>query len=152
MFSRARNSMKLFSISRNSSEKEIQNDGSQTGILISQPAYNVAVHFQRLDTHIFQLHAWIQKKLFSILCNANGSQISKMAGWRLTNRKYVYLDLAVYNVDANFQMLYPCFWGWGIPLSNFPYRVMQAEVRNPRWRHGGYPSGNTCIWACMLNS
>ena len=58
-------------------KSEIQDGGSQTGILISQPVHNVASRFRRL---------------------------------------YLYFE------------------GPGIQWSYFPFCVMQAEIRNPRWR------------------
>ena len=69
-------------------------------------------------------------KQLSILCGASGSQKSKMAA----QKDEVLISQQVYNIAAKFQQRHPCFWGWGIQRSYFPYSVMQADIKNPRWR------------------
>ena len=85
-------------------------------------------------------------KLFSLLCDASGSQKSKMAG----SQTEILISQLVHNVATKFQRLYPCFQGLEIQWNYFWYCVMQAEVRNPRWRLTN--TGNIHISACILRS
>ena len=78
-------------------------------------------------------------KLFLILCYASGSHKSKMAA----HKPEILISQPVHNVAAKFQRLYSCFQGSGIQWSFSLYCVMQAEVKNPRWRLTN--TGNTHI-------
>ena len=46
----------------------------------------------------------------------------------------ILITSQLYNIAAKFQPRNSCFQRYGIQQGYFPYYVMQAEVRNPKWR------------------
>ena len=69
-------------------------------------------------------------KIFLILCDATGSQKSKMAD----HKPEILISKSVCNITAQFQQLYPCFQGPEIQRNYSLLCVMQAKGRNSRWR------------------
>ena len=67
---------------------------------------------------------------FPTSCNASRHQQSKMAG----HKPEILISQSVYNIAAQFQRLYLCFWGPGIQWSYMLLCVMQAEGKHPKWR------------------
>ena len=69
------------------------------------------------------------------------TQKSKMAAANasnfLKNSKNAITQI-VFKITAQFQRLYLYFLGPGVQWSYFLYCVVQAEVRNPRWRFSNY--------------
>ena len=69
-------------------------------------------------------------QLCFIVCTASGNQKSKMAA----HKQEILISEPAYNVAAQLHRLYPWFLGPGCQRGYSLYCVMQAEIRNQRWR------------------
>ena len=83
------------------------------------------------------------KKLVSILCDASGSQKSKMAAHK---QEYVYLSLYTTYLNDSRGYVY-VFKVQEFNEADFSFCVMQAEVRNLSWRLTEI--GNTHFSSCI---
>ena len=106
IFSWIRNSMKLFPILCGASESQKSKMAVlKEEILISQHVYNIA---EKNPTATF-MFSWLRNsmKIFSIQCDASGSQKSKMAA----HKPEILISHPVCNITAKFQKQLPCFQG-----------------------------------------
>ena len=69
-------------------------------------------------------------KLLSILYGASESHKSKM----VAHKEEVLISQQVYSIAGQFQQKHPCLKVDEFNKAIFPYYVMQAEIKNPRWR------------------
>ena len=82
---------------------------------------------------------------FPTSCNASRHQQFKMAG----HKPEILISQSVYNIAAQFQRLFLCFWGPGIQWSYSLLCVMQAGSKNPRWRFTN--KKYSCLWTVILD-
>ena len=102
MFSRSKNSMKLFlMLCYASGSQKSKMVAHKSGILISQLVYSLVVSIP--IAVLMYLRLKNSAELFLILCNASGRQQSKMAA----NKLEILISQPVYNLATQFQRLYP---------------------------------------------
>ena len=64
---------------------------------------------------------------YSLYCLMQAEVINPR--WWLTNNKYLGISQSVCNaIAAQFQRLYPFFWGWWSPLSYFPHNNLLFDT------------------------
>ena len=129
-------------------KSEIQDGGSQTGILISQPVHNVVSRFRRL--YLCFEGPGIQWSYF-LFCVMQAE--IRNPRWRLMKKEILisqpvynlcirvapgetiaHYNLTVFIISAQFWQLNTYTEGTGVQWSYSLYCVMRTEIINPRWR------------------
>ena len=135
------NLMELFCSLWCKRKSESQDGASQRGntnisacILLSCKIPTAKLMFSKLGNSM---------EIFFILCDASGSQKSKMADH--TPEKLI--SQSVYDIAAQFQRLYPCFQEFSGAILHYVW--CKRKGRNPIW-----PltiKKYSCLWAAILN-